>query len=160
MCVRAISAHTSNRFSLAMYLIERGAEIDVGYGAFTPLHDSLVIRDDDPPETVADGFELFVYLFERSDQKDSVTATGTLLSGAAGYGNEPAVRYLLERGLCDVNAVNASDKTALIHAARRAAWTSADCCWNTARIQLCGTSPARAPMSTRAARDMPTSLNR
>lgn len=115
----------SNRFVLAMYLIENGADIHVVGATKTPLTYSITILDSDNPETITQGYKLFEYLIQKNVSKDTPYNMDTLLTFASIYDNLNVVEYLIENRHSDINETNADGMTALIVCAQ---YNSMDVC--------------------------------
>lgn len=117
----AMSTGKDNRYELALYLIEQGADVTMPPVHFessnvvydSPVVDALAISENDSPETIAQGYELFVYLMEH-DAPITVANNETLLSIAVYWNNEKAVRYILKNKPDEINAQNFEGKTPLI----------------------------------------------
>lgn len=112
----ALHGKKSNRFSLAMYLIDRGANIHVNQSSTSPFQRSLLILGSDTPETIQDGFNLFKYLLQNNVDMTIRIGEENALTFAAHYGNYNAVKYLLDEGYFDVNVQDNAGDTALISA--------------------------------------------
>lgn len=109
----ALSGDKDNRFELAEYLIGKGADIAVNSGTYSPIARSLIIFENDNQETINQGFKLFQYLLHNGASREMPYGTSSMLTFACLFGNEQAVEYLLENGICKVDDRDASGKTAL-----------------------------------------------
>ena len=115
----ALQGSKQNRFTLAFFLIENGADIHmVQQGADSALQNALLVYDHDSEETIADGFLLFQYLMEQDVNKAIQVPWESTLTYAVHYRNYNAVRYLLENGHFAVDEPDPNGNTALIIAAK------------------------------------------
>ncbi len=136
----ALTCGKPNRFSLAKYLIEQGADIksptERSYNIFEqllikcfnidvykPLHPSYVyhtlyVYKNDDEQTAREGFELFVYFVEHDTNTTVYPNSYTILTLSAEYGNNNVIKYLIEEKLCDVNLQDDKGDTPLITAAK------------------------------------------
>jgi len=115
----ALQGTKQNRFSLAFYLIEKGADIHmVQPGANSALQETLLVSEQDSENTIAEGFSLFQYLMEQNVDKAIQLPWESTLTYAAHYGNSNVVRYLLENGHFSVDELDPKGNTALIVAAK------------------------------------------
>ena len=108
----------ANRFVLAMYLIEQGADYNKGNGTSTPLLESMLISSKDDAQTIKEGFELFEYLMQHQVDINVPWGPENTLTYAAHYSNVAVVKYLIEKGYFEVDVRNPLSKTALIVAAQ------------------------------------------
>lgn len=116
--LNALHGTKSNRFSLAMKLIEAGADIyDVDQGAYLGS-DIIYISPNDSAETIEQGFALFVYLMEKDASIGFPFSCDHLLTYAAQYGNYNVVDYLIQENYYDVNTYDPNQSTALIMAVK------------------------------------------
>ena len=112
--LNALHGTKHNRFSLAMYLIESGADI-YNIDQVEYLWRKIVfIANTDDEETTQEGFELFVYLAENNVPMEMDFGTENLLTYAARYNNYMVVKYLLEEAYYDVDVCDSAQNTALI----------------------------------------------
>lgn len=115
----ALQGSKQNRFTLAFFLIENGADIHmVQQGADSALQNALLVYDHDSEETIAEGFLLFQYLMEQDINKAIQVPWESTLTYAVHYRNYNAVRYLLENGHFAVDEPDPNGNTALIIAAK------------------------------------------
>lgn len=114
----ALHGTKSNRFSLAMYLIENGADIYNADQAKRLGEDLLYISSEDSENIVQEGFLLFQYLMEKDVPIGFSIGTESLLTFSARYNNYNAVRYLVDEGYFNVNEYDRAQNTALIIATK------------------------------------------
>lgn len=115
----ALQGSKQNRFSLAFFLIENGADIHmVQQGANSALQEAILVYDQDSEETIAEGFLLFQYLMEQTVDKAIQLPWESTLTYAVHYRNYNVVRYLLESGYFAVDELDPTGSTALIVAAK------------------------------------------
>lgn len=108
----------NNRFSLAMYLINNGADIYVVQETSTPLQESLAVMDTDTSQTIDEGFALFQYLVTRNvDMR--ISYGYNVLTYASYYNNYNAVEYLIENNYYDKDSYDFKGDTALIIATKK-----------------------------------------
>ena len=58
----ALHGTKANRFSIAMLLLNKGADAFAVQNTTSPLEETLIVYDSDNEQTIKDGFELFKYL--------------------------------------------------------------------------------------------------
>lgn len=91
----------ASRFQIASFLIAHGADI-TEYSAntlpcFTPLWKTITIFETDPPETVEQGYELFLYCIEYLNEVLTTEDIQALQSYAVSQRNQPVISYLESR---------------------------------------------------------------
>lgn len=113
----------ANRFEIALYLIENGANINAldsnkGLSGRSVLHRAMYIGDNLNDETIKDNFKLCKYLYENGVRMGSMGCT--TLTWASEVGNYKMVEYLLQNGSEDIDAVNNAvrGETALVLATK------------------------------------------
>ena len=114
----ALHGTKQNRFSLAMYLIENGANIYVTQTVNSAFNESLMVLDTDSDQTIEEGFELFRHLIENGVDRTIYMTKESALTFAAHYRNDKAVEYLIQNDYFVVNELDSNGDTALIVAAR------------------------------------------
>lgn len=114
----ALHGTKENRFSLALFLIEQGADIRVTQTANSPFQESLYVSDQDTPKTIEEGYQLFQLFMQNSVDMTVYVNRQNALTYSAQYRNYNAVKYLIERGYFEVNAIDDGGSTALITAAK------------------------------------------
>lgn len=115
----ALQGAKQNRYSLAFFLIEKGADIHmVQPGTNSALQETLLVLPEDSEETVAEGFLLFQYLMKEDVDKAIQLPWESTLTHAVHYGNYNVVCFLLEKGHFAVNEFDPRGNTALIVAAQ------------------------------------------
>lgn len=107
-----------NRFSLAKYLIEQGADIYAVQGEKTILFETLYVSKNDEEKTIEEGFELFKFFLQHGIELSVNNNYESVLTYAARYRNYNVVKYLIENGYFDVDSRDPSGNTALITAVR------------------------------------------
>lgn len=83
----ALHGTKANRFSIAMLLLEKGADAFAVQNTTSPLEETLVVLDSDNAQTIKDGFELFKYLIEQQVDMDICRGKEHVLTFATRYGN-------------------------------------------------------------------------
>ena len=114
----ALHGTKSNRFSIAMFLLENGADPYAVQIASSPIKKSLIVLDSDNAQTIKEGFELFKYLMEQKVSMDIPVGKQNALTFAAVYSNYNAVEYLIEENYFDVDSKDSAGNTALIVATK------------------------------------------
>ena len=114
----ALSGDKANRFVLALYLIEQGAEVHAIQEADSVLYRSLLVFDTDNDQTIEDGFRLFQLLIEQNVDLSLPATKENVLTFAVHYQNYNAVKYLLENAFFSVDDTDDNGDTALIVAAK------------------------------------------
>lgn len=116
--INALHGTKSNRFSLAMKLIEAGADIyDADQGAYLGS-DIIYISPNDSAETIEQGFALFAFLMDNNAPVGFHFSGDHMLTYAAKYGNYHVVEYLIQEDYYDVNTYDSHQYTALIMAVK------------------------------------------
>ena len=108
----------SNRFLLAMFLIENGADPFAVSPTDSPFEESILVLDSDNAQTIKEGFELFKYLMEQKVSMDICIGKENALTYAAHYSNYNVVEYLIEENYFDVDSKDSAGNTALIVATK------------------------------------------
>ena len=114
----ALHGAKSNRFSLAMFLIENGADPFAVMPTESPFEESILVLDSDNAQTIKEGFELFKYLMEQKVSMDICIGKENALTYAAHYSNYNVVEYLIEENYFDVDSKDSAGNTALIVATK------------------------------------------
>ena len=111
----ALDGIKQNRFSLAMKLIEKGADYNAcREGTNSPFQETLLVPYEDEESTIEEGFEFFVYLVEHDVDMSIYTSDGAnALTYAARFRNYNAVEYLVKNNYYDVNSRDEAGNTAL-----------------------------------------------
>lgn len=110
----ALHGNKANRFSLAAYMIENGADIHVSVqAANSPVQNALYVSKDDNEKTIKEGFELLKYLIEHDADMTIYSSDENALTYAVHYRNYNAVRYLIENGYFDIDSRDQNGNTAL-----------------------------------------------
>ena len=115
-----------NRFSLAMYLIENGADIHMGQSgsnnnhstSSTPFSQALVIPQDADAKTVKEAEDFFLYLMQHNVDTTIPKGPESTLTYATRYSTPFIVDYLIENGYCDINGYDGLGNNALIVATK------------------------------------------
>lgn len=110
----ALHGTKANRFSIAMFLLEKGADPFAGQKTTSPLEETLVVLDSDDEETIKAGFELFKYLIEQQVDLDICKGKENALTLATHYGNYNVVEFLIKEYYFDINSKDLAGDTALI----------------------------------------------
>lgn len=110
----ALHGTKANRFSIAMFLLEKGADPFIVQEATSPLEETLVVLDSDDEQTIIDGFELFKYLIEQQVDLNISRGKENALTFAAHYSNYNAVEFLIKENYFDINSKDLAGDTALI----------------------------------------------
>lgn len=115
--IYALCENYGERFDLAFTLIEKGALIDqVDDTGRAALNRAAVIYPTDTKEQKDREIELLVYLLEACDLENVLEKSNSNpLVEAARFENIPAMEYILDEGLIDINKA-ASGYTALMKA--------------------------------------------
>lgn len=116
--IAALQGTKQNRFSLAFYLIEHGADVHKKQQSNSVFQETLLVSDVDSPETVQEGFSLFQYLMEENVDISISFPPGNALNYAVRYNNYSVVKYFLENGYFAVNEKDCNGDTALIVASK------------------------------------------
>lgn len=111
----ALKDSKANRFDIAWYLIENGADI---HAAKDAIFIATTVYLNDNEETIQKGFVFFQYLYENGVSIETTNLQHNLLTYAAFYRNYNVVNFLLENHLFAINDVNNIKDTALITAAK------------------------------------------
>lgn len=115
----SLHGNKANRFSLAMYLINKGADIHaIQEGVASPFSRSLYISKDDTEQTKEESVLLLDYLLHNNAETKIYTSNENALTYATHYRNDNAVKYLIENNYFDVNSRDNSGDTALIVAVK------------------------------------------
>ena len=114
----ALHGTKKNRFSLAMFLIDKGADPFAIQKTTSPLEETLVVLDSDDEQTKEDGFKLFKYLIEQQVDLDICTGKENVLTFASHYGNYNVVEFLIKGDFFDINSKDLAGDTALIVATK------------------------------------------
>lgn len=114
----ALHGSKNNRFSLAMYIIECGADIHLKQDANSAIYETLVVLDSDPEQTIDEGFELFRYLVDNGVDMELFLTRENVLTFAAHYNNFNVVEYLLQHGFFEVDDYDEEGNTALTSAVK------------------------------------------
>ena len=114
----ALHGTKANRFSIAMFLLEKGADAFAVQNTTSPLEETLVVLDSDNAQTIKDGFELFQYLIEQQVDMDICKGKENVLTFATHYGNYNVVEFLIKENYFDVNSKDLAGNTALIVATK------------------------------------------
>lgn len=114
----ALHGTKQNRFSLAKYLIDRGANIYISQKNNSPLWETLSVLETDNSQTIEEGYALFQYLMEHNVDMTLSSQVENPLTFAVHYRNYRAVKYFLEHGFFDIDERDKSGGTALIAAAK------------------------------------------
>lgn len=105
-----------NRFAVARYLIDNGADINATTNnKISVLKSCLEVSPNDDEETMQEGIQFFEYLLESSVNQNTLSPHN-LLTYAAQCNNEKAVKYILDKGIDSVNSCDESGYTALMRA--------------------------------------------
>ena len=110
----ALHGTKANRFSIAMLLLENGADPFAIQNTTSPLEETLVVLDSDNPQTIEEGFKLFKYLMEQQVDMDICTGQANLLTFAARYNNYNVVEFLVKENYYDINSKDLAGDSALI----------------------------------------------
>ena len=116
--LNALHGTKSNRFSLAMYLIEQGADIHDSKQAVFLGEDLIYISQADDTKTIQDGFALFKYLMEHEATIAFQFASQHMLTFAAKCGNNEVISYLIKGNYYDIDTYDPLQNTALIAATK------------------------------------------
>lgn len=115
----ALGTNNTERFSIAMLLIEYGADVDIKYNSANPITYALKVHENEPKKTLLESVDLLRILLEKGSSPTVHYGNGfSMLTWAAHLGNAPAVKFLIENGYSDVNEVDFYQNTALIAAAK------------------------------------------
>ena len=115
-----------NRFSLAMYLIENGADIHMvqsgsnnNYAMVaTPFSKALIIPEEADEKSVEEAEDFFLYLMQHNVEITIYGSKESTLTYASRYSSPFIVQYLIENGYCDINDYDDLGNTALIVATK------------------------------------------
>ena len=110
----ALHGTKANRFSIAMFLLEEGADPFAVQKTTSPLEETLVVLDSDDEQTIKAGFELFKYLIEQQVDLDICKGKENALTFATHYGNYNVVEFLIKEYYFDINSKDLAGDTALI----------------------------------------------
>lgn len=113
----ALAGTKPNRFSLALSLIERGADVHcVQDGAESPFQRALFITASDSEETIASSIDLLSLLIENNVDQHIYVSSDIPITYAARFGNNAAILYLIENKHSDIDSRNMQGRTALMTA--------------------------------------------
>lgn len=115
----ALHGTKQNRFHLAMFLIEHGADITATMSARSVFSETLVVMDTDTTQTIQEGFLLFQYLVQNGVSMTVDNENTNALTYAACYKNLQVVKYLLDGKYFGINSVGRNGNTALMEASRK-----------------------------------------
>lgn len=110
----ALHGTKANRFSLAMLLLEKGADPFVSQKTTSPLEETLIVLDSDDEQTITDGFKLFKYLIEHQVDLNICKGNENVLTFATHYGNYNVVEFLIKEDYFNINSKDQAGDTALI----------------------------------------------
>ena len=116
--LNALHGTKSNRFSLTMYLVEQGADIQDPEQATFLGEDLIYISKEDSEETIQDGFTLFKHLMEQEAPIAFRFSSQHMLTLAAKCGNSNVISYLIQERYYNVDTVDPLQNTALIVASQ------------------------------------------
>lgn len=116
--IASLHGRKQNRFSLAFYLINCGANINITQNSNSAFQETLLVLETDTEETIQEGFRLFQYLMENNVDKTVYNSKENVLTYATHYRNYNVVNFLLENDYCEVNEIDGNGSTALITAAK------------------------------------------
>ena len=114
----ALHGTKANRFSIAMFLLEKGADAFSVQKTTSPFEETLVVLDSDDEQTIKDGFELFKYLIEQQVAMDICRGKENALTFATRYSNYNVVEFLIKENYFDINSKDLAGDTALIVATK------------------------------------------
>lgn len=114
----SLASESKNRFEIAMYLIENGANYKSYSGTYSPIERAVIIFDSDDEGTIMQGFELFEFLIQNVDEIETAYGIHTLLTFASGNNNKMAVEYLIKNQYSKVDEKNENGMTGLMVAAK------------------------------------------
>ena len=114
----ALHGSKANRFSLAMYLIQWGADKYISQASTSPFYETLSVLESDSEQTVAEGFQVFQYLMMHDVDKTVYMSKESVLTFATHHRNYNVVKYLIENGYSNVDARDNNGDTALIVASK------------------------------------------
>lgn len=114
----ALHGTKANRFSIAMFLLEKGADPFSVQKTTSPLEETLVVLASDDEQTIEEGFELFKYLIERQVSIDICRGKENVLTFATHYGNYNVAEFLIKENYFDINSKDLAGDTALIVATK------------------------------------------
>ncbi len=113
----ALAGLKPNRFSLALLLIDHGANMHaVREGVDSPFQRSLLRSDLDSEETKAESIQLLSVLLANNVEQRIYVIPENALTDASRSGNDDAILYLLEHDAADINVQNRFGQTALMTA--------------------------------------------
>ena len=101
-----------NRFKLAKYLIDNGADIYISQPTSTVIHNCIYISKNDNEYIKDEGFSLFKYLIDKDIELE--IGPENALTYAAHYNNLNVVKYLIDNKYYDVDSIDSNGNTALI----------------------------------------------
>lgn len=112
-----LNEYHTNRFSIAMYLIQSGADIYVHRGNKTPFSEAMYIFETDNEQTKNENKILIQYLIKHN--ADQTLSYGeNALTCAVHRGNLFTVQYLIENQYYDINMQDEKGNTALMTAVK------------------------------------------
>lgn len=114
----ALHGTKANRFSLAFYLIDKGANIYALQKNNTPLQETLYVSPNDEEDTIKEGFELFKFFMKNNADIKLRATKENALTYSARYKNYNVVKYLIENKYFDINSYDDFGNTALITAVK------------------------------------------
>jgi len=114
----ALHGTKANRFSIAMFLLEKGADPFAVQNTTSPLEETLVVLDSDNAQTIEEGFKLFKYLMDQQVDMNICKGNENILTFATHYGNYNVVEFLIKESYFDINSKDLTGDTALIVATK------------------------------------------
>lgn len=114
----ALDGTNQNRYKIVLYLISKGADANLTrFGSSDVLQDSISIYDTDTEETIAEGYELFLYLLD-NNASTSFSLKNNAFTWAAYMNNSTVIIHLIENNYYAVNDYDENMSTALTVAAK------------------------------------------
>lgn len=114
----ALHGTKANRFSIAMFLLEKGADPFAVQNTTSPLEETLVVLNSDNAQTIEEGFKLFQYLIGQQVDMNICKGDANVLTFATRYGNYNVVEFLIKESYFDINSKDLAGDTALIVATK------------------------------------------
>ena len=112
-----ITVGKDERFSIAKYLIENGADINLGNQTDVVLEKVLIGTGDNNEQIRNEAQELLLILIDKGFNLNSVREKSAL-TYLARYKNNATIAFLVKNKYCDINSLNYENQTALIVAAQ------------------------------------------
>ena len=109
----ALKSGQANRFKVAGILIDGGADVfaDESGDIFS---NATIITENDSQQTISEGTDFVKNLIDITDYRNHQNEFSPVIVGAATYGNNELIHYLIDNGINTVNQADADGITPLM----------------------------------------------